>query len=390
MARFNPAPGWPTPPPGWEPPPGWRPDPDWPPEPPGWRFWIEDDEEPAGPEPVSDTLLLDAAFEPPNPAPPAEPAPTPRKPYRALSRELRIALSVAPVVALLVLLGSMVVAAASSVTPVAQQEKLAPIPGPTTYADDSLWTDEPAVPAATPTPTPAPVYTPTPPPYTPPAVTTPAPVTPTPTPTPARTTPTPPRSPAPTPTPTPSPSATPTTTPTPTPGQAAVHEGRGDKVVQIQLTGPSLLALTHDGSQNFTVHTLNASGGKQDLLVSATGSYSGTRPVKATGPALPGSLNIRADGAWKITVKPLDSARTFTGTSLTGRGDDVVRISPATTTQVTLAVAHTGTREFVLSGGAEQSVLLTATGNHTGDVTVPAGTEYLTVRADGDWTLTRR
>ena len=31
--RFNPAPGWPAPPPGWSPPEGWQPEPDWPPAP---------------------------------------------------------------------------------------------------------------------------------------------------------------------------------------------------------------------------------------------------------------------------------------------------------------------------------------------------------------------
>ena len=40
--RFNPAPGWPPPPPGFVPPPHWQPDPSWPPAPPGWQLWIDD------------------------------------------------------------------------------------------------------------------------------------------------------------------------------------------------------------------------------------------------------------------------------------------------------------------------------------------------------------
>src|SRR5215469_4836889 len=40
--RFNPAPGWPPPPPGFVPPPHWQPDPSWPPAPPGWRLWVDD------------------------------------------------------------------------------------------------------------------------------------------------------------------------------------------------------------------------------------------------------------------------------------------------------------------------------------------------------------
>jgi len=39
-AVFNPPPGWPAPPAGWEPPPGWQPDPRWPAPPPGWQFWL--------------------------------------------------------------------------------------------------------------------------------------------------------------------------------------------------------------------------------------------------------------------------------------------------------------------------------------------------------------
>lgn len=40
--RFNPPPGWPTPPSDWSPPEGWQPDPSWPTPPQGWQFWVED------------------------------------------------------------------------------------------------------------------------------------------------------------------------------------------------------------------------------------------------------------------------------------------------------------------------------------------------------------
>ncbi|MER5801511.1 DUF4041 domain-containing protein [Streptomyces mirabilis] len=41
--RFNPPPGWPTPPEGWTPPQGWKPDPAWPAPPPGWQLFVTDD-----------------------------------------------------------------------------------------------------------------------------------------------------------------------------------------------------------------------------------------------------------------------------------------------------------------------------------------------------------
>jgi hypothetical protein len=41
MVRFNPPPGWPTPPAGWRPPPGWKPDSRWPSPPAGWQLWVD-------------------------------------------------------------------------------------------------------------------------------------------------------------------------------------------------------------------------------------------------------------------------------------------------------------------------------------------------------------
>ena len=37
---FNPPPGWPKPPAGWQPPKGWTPDPSWPAPPEGWQLWL--------------------------------------------------------------------------------------------------------------------------------------------------------------------------------------------------------------------------------------------------------------------------------------------------------------------------------------------------------------
>ncbi len=63
--RFNPAPGWPAPPPGWTPPEGWVPDPSWPAAPPGWQFWVE--------------VPGAGAASGPSPAQPMGPAPAPRR-----------------------------------------------------------------------------------------------------------------------------------------------------------------------------------------------------------------------------------------------------------------------------------------------------------------------
>lgn len=46
--RFNPPPGWPSPPSGWVPPAGWQPDPSWPPPPVGWQVWLPDPDDAEG------------------------------------------------------------------------------------------------------------------------------------------------------------------------------------------------------------------------------------------------------------------------------------------------------------------------------------------------------
>lgn len=63
--RFNPAPGWPAPPPGWVPPQGWVPDASWPPAPAGWTFWVEVPEPAAAPLVGPGAPVGGAGFPPP-------------------------------------------------------------------------------------------------------------------------------------------------------------------------------------------------------------------------------------------------------------------------------------------------------------------------------------
>jgi hypothetical protein len=82
--RFNPPPGWPSAPPGWEPPPGWQPNPSWPPPPPGWQLWVDDTMPPPTP-PSMPTQQMPAQYRsaPQMPAPqmPGQYAPQAPPPY---------------------------------------------------------------------------------------------------------------------------------------------------------------------------------------------------------------------------------------------------------------------------------------------------------------------
>lgn len=74
---FQPPPGWPNPPDGWQPPAGWAPDPSWPAPPPGWQLWVAVE----GPvEKRSDRMASgahDDSRSVPHDAPPTIPPPNP-------------------------------------------------------------------------------------------------------------------------------------------------------------------------------------------------------------------------------------------------------------------------------------------------------------------------
>ncbi|MFD4510072.1 DUF4041 domain-containing protein [Streptomyces sp. NPDC058457] len=66
--RFNPPPGWPTPPKGWTPPQGWKPDPAWPAPPPGWQLFVTDDAS-ASDNSIDVCITVSTAEDPAGPTP---------------------------------------------------------------------------------------------------------------------------------------------------------------------------------------------------------------------------------------------------------------------------------------------------------------------------------
>lgn len=75
MMRFNPPPGWPTPPAGWKPPAGWSPDPGWPTPPDDWQLWLPENNQ--GAESATDVAGADRAPAEPGAAAPRHAAPEP-------------------------------------------------------------------------------------------------------------------------------------------------------------------------------------------------------------------------------------------------------------------------------------------------------------------------
>jgi hypothetical protein len=179
--------------------------------------------------------------------------------------------------------------------------------------------------------------------------------------------------------------AAPTTTTAPPP---VVYEGAGTQVIQIALPDPAsaaFAAITHSGGANFAVWELDADLNQVDLLVNTIGNYTGNVLVNATEGVTTHSLEITADGAWRVEIKPGTAARTFDA-SIDGSGDDVVTyIGDA---QV-MALSHQGDANFaVWFYGDQEELLANEVGVYSATVPMGGGPAVLEITANGPWSIT--
>jgi hypothetical protein len=168
--------------------------------------------------------------------------------------------------------------------------------------------------------------------------------------------------------------------------------GNGNDVINFRIPGdvPAVLDLTHDGSSNFIVWSLDSSFSMIDLLVNEIGSYQGRRMVHGgwfSAPELVRHLDIDADGAWSITARPMSATRSMTS-SLNGTGDDIVTYDGSAPT---LTSTHNGTSNYIVwgyeSNGSIAGLIVNEIGAYSGTDVIPAGTRIFDVSADGNWTF---
>ncbi|MGW4408522.1 hypothetical protein ACWEJ6_31115 [Nonomuraea sp. NPDC004702] len=186
--------------------------------------------------------------------------------------------------------------------------------------------------------------------------------------------------------------ATPTPSPTPTAVKPRTYRGVGDKVIKVRETEDILLAtLTHQGTSNFIVNPLDPGGAEQATIVNEIGNYRGTILVNEENGKVLRGFKIKADGAWTLTLKPLVMARQWTNARVSGRGDDVLLLSPASSGLTTVKVNHSGSSNFIVHSYSEGSGegLINEIGSYRGEVLLPDGTLLVTIQADGRWTFTK-
>ena len=195
-------------------------------------------------------------------------------------------------------------------------------------------------------------------------------------------------------TPTPLPTVRPEPTPTATPASVMTAEGgtttiRGTANVSTDTftlsEGIAVFDIRHDGTGEFSVDLLNMRGRSEQLLVNASGRYSGivgaaVNEDSVSGPAPgPHTLSVEASGAWEVEIsQPTWTSGDRAPISLRGSGDDVAGPIELQAGRVEFTLVHDGTSNFVVDLVTSNGSLVDTLANETGSF---RGTKRLGVRA---------
>ena len=160
----------------------------------------------------------------------------------------------------------------------------------------------------------------------------------------------------------------------------------------IPVGATAIAAVAYTGDGNFSIFTLAADGSSIDLLVNVIGSYTGTVLFDARHSTHSVAFKIEASGQWTVTISAVSTARAWNGTgTLTGTGDDVVRVVPSISGLASANINNQGTDNFIVwaLGPSYPDLLVNQIGVYSGEVQLPKGTNVLEINSDGPWTVAR-
>ena len=157
--------------------------------------------------------------------------------------------------------------------------------------------------------------------------------------------------------------------------------------------GLTVLTAQYQGSDNFIMEVVSASGQSVDTPISTTGPYSGT--VSESLNAGPYTLNVTASSAWTVTITQPRNQEAFHLPYVFNNGVGDALIGPFKVSGAyEIAATNRGQANFVVSvldtAGHEQDVPINEVGNYTGSVAesdVTPGIYYLQINSNGDWTV---
>lgn len=178
--------------------------------------------------------------------------------------------------------------------------------------------------------------------------------------------------------------------------------GTGDSLPSFKaINEPVIVTLTHDGSSNFIVNPIGKDGEEGMYWVNAIGPFQGTTfqemndifsPFGKKNPLV--AATVMADGNWSIQVRKLSAAPVKPLRAGKGAGNDVIRFRSLPRGLTRIVLTHDGKSNFVVypidGKGKVGSYLTNEIGEYRGTLRLPAGTKYLWVKADGNWSYRTR
>lgn len=187
-----------------------------------------------------------------------------------------------------------------------------------------------------------------------------------------------------------SPEEEPEVAPEPEPAEPQSFSGTGSEVVMLEPLGEDVFyaAVTHDGSSNIALWSVDENGQDIDLLVNEIGGYEGE--VALNFGEDPAALRIEADGAWTIDLVPLAEAPRWDGEGVyEDSGDSVLIVDGVAGGLTSVTLTHDGESNFAIWAWGESypDLIVNDIGAYDGTTLLPDGSLVLQVDADGTWTI---
>jgi hypothetical protein len=183
--------------------------------------------------------------------------------------------------------------------------------------------------------------------------------------------------------------ATESTTTTEATAILAEGSGRGDDVVELDIPAVAVMVeLSHAGTSNFVVWSLDVGFDNVDLLVNTIGHYDGTRPMQWDSDDMITGLEISADGDWTYQIRPL-LQEPQQSCPMNGSSDAVILLTDFDDTGGAADLTHDGDANFAVWawGTSGTDLLVNEIGAYEGTVRVSAGLFAWDITANGNWTV---
>lgn len=186
------------------------------------------------------------------------------------------------------------------------------------------------------------------------------------------------------------PDPTPEPEPEPVSAEPQSFSGHGSEVLILEPLGEDVFFadVTHNGSDNFALWSVDENGQDLDLLVNEIGNYDGQVAVNFRDD--PAAIRVEADGAWTIGLVHLSEAPRWDGdATYEAAGDSVVIVAGVADGLTPVTLTHDGEENFAIWawGESHPDLIVNDIGTYEGTTLLPDGSLVLQVNADGAWSI---